>query len=145
MSGLLWLPGIIRPGTSGVYRPVRRLFPVEAGIGKSQLLDNFWRTYLTVAVLFLVTSAGISVGNVTLSVTQDVGAWLDRSVTADFLLRASRPRIDMSESVEVSDDVEALLTGIKGIEAIDRLTFLKATVNGEPVTFLARQLSDFPQ
>lgn len=145
LSGLLWLPGIVRPGTSWVYRPVRRLFPVEAGIGKSQLLDNFWRTYLTVAVLFLVTSAGISVGNVTLSVTQDVGAWLDRSVTADFLLRASRPRIDMSESVEVSNDVEALLTGINGIEAIDRLTFLKATVNGEPVTFLARQLSDFPQ
>jgi putative ABC transport system permease protein len=143
IGGLLCLPTLIRPITSILYRPLRSIFPVESLLGNQQLLDNFTRTALTMAVLFVVSSTSMSIGNTTLSVTKDVDTWLDRSVTADFLLRASRPRIDMSESEELSPDLEPGLKSIPGISSIDRMSFSKVSINGTSATLMLRQLSDF--
>ncbi len=143
LSGLLCLPALVGPGSSLIYRPLGRLFMVEARVGQRQLQDNFGRTSLTIAVLFVVTSTSVSIGSTTLSVARDVDLWLDRTVTADFLLRASRPRIDMSESESVSDEIESRIAAIPGIVAIDRMSFQKATVNGAVVTLMIRQLAEF--
>ena len=69
---------------------IKRLFPVEAQLGEQQLLDNFGRTSLTIAVLFVVSATSVSIGITSLMITGDVQSWLDRTLTSDFLLRASR-------------------------------------------------------
>ena len=79
------------------------------------LLDNFGRTSLTTAVLFVVSATSISIGNTTLLITRDVQSWLDRTLTADFLLRASRPRVDMSESDPIAEELESRIRSISGI------------------------------
>ena len=143
VAGVLFLPTLIRPGSFLLYGPIRRLFPVEAQLGRRQILDNFGRSSLTIAVLFVVTATSTSIGNTTLSVTRDVQLWLDRTITSDFLLRASRPRVDMSETEPVPDDFEARLAAIPGIAAIDRVTFSLITVNGTSATLLVREFPGY--
>lgn len=141
ISGMMFLRSMIRPVSALVYKLLGRSFPVEAQLGHRQLLDNFGRTSLTVAVLFVVSATSISIASTTLLLTQDVQSWLDRTLTANFLLRASRPRVDMSESEALPDDLEVQLASIPGIRAIDRMTFSVATIGDTTATLLVRELA----
>ena len=143
ISSLIFLPSLIRPGSSLLYRVIGRFYPVEAQLGQRQLLDNFGRTTLTTAVLFVVSATSIGIGNTTLTVTSDVQSWLDRTLTADFLLRASRPRVDMSASDSLPDDLETRLRGISGIEFIDRISFSLASTEGTTATLMTRQVAGY--
>ena len=142
-AGTSCLPSLIRPFSSLVYGVISRRFPLESRLGQRQLLDNFGRTSLTAAVLFVVSAASVSIGNTTLLITQDVQSWLDRTLTADFLLRASRPRVDMSESDPLPDELEIQLATISGIAAIDRMTFSLSSINGTVATLMVRQLAGY--
>jgi putative ABC transport system permease protein len=137
---LMFLPALIKPGAALLYRALRRLSTIEAQLGEQQLLDHFGRTVLTVSVLFIVSSVSISIGNTTLILTQDVNSWLDRTLTADFLLRASRPRVDMSESETLPQTLEPRLASIPGITFIDRMSFSLASVHGVSATLYVREL-----
>jgi putative ABC transport system permease protein len=141
IAGILCLPSLIRPVSACLFGVIKRLYPVEAQLGQQQLLDNFGRTSLTIAVLFVVSATSVSIGNTSLMITGDVQSWLDRTLTADFLLRASRPRVDMSEADALPDDLETHLGLISGIESIDRVSFSVVTVNGTTATLMVRELS----
>lgn len=143
VSSTLFLPSLIRPGCELITRLIGWKFPVEFQLGKSQLLDNFGRTALTTAVMFVVSATSVSVGLTTLSVTSDVNGWLDRTLTSDFLLRSSRPRVDMPEADSLPDDLEAQLRAIPGIEAIDPLSYSLANVQGISATLMTRPMSSF--
>ncbi len=142
-GGTMFLPSLIRPVSSMLYGVISRLYPVESQLGQRQLLDNFGRTSLTTAVLFVVSATSVSIANTTLLITQDVQSWLDRTLTADFLLRASRPRVDMSESDALPDELEIQLATIPGIDSIDRMTFSLASINGTTATLMVRQLAGY--
>ncbi len=141
IAGISCLPSIIRPVSACLFGIIRRQYPIEARLGQQQLLDNFGRTSLTIAVLFVVSATSVSIGNTSLMITGDVQSWLDRTLTSDFLLRASRPRVDMSEADSLPDDLEQQLNAIPGIEAIDRVSFSVASVNGTIATLMVRELS----
>lgn len=143
ISSLIFLPSLIRPGATLLYRVVGRFYPVEAQLGQRQLLDNFGRTALTTSVLFVVSATSLGIGNTTLSVTGDVQSWLNRTLTADFLLRSSRPRIDMSASDSLPEDLDSRLRGISGIEFIDPISFSLASINGTTATLMTRQVAGY--
>lgn len=140
IAGVVWLPTLIRPVSSTLYCVVGRFFPVEAQLGQRQLLDNFGRTSLTVSVMFIVSATSISVGNTTLSITRDVQSWLDRTLTADYLLRASKPRVDMSEAAPLPPELESQVRAIEGVESIDHVSFSLASIDGNSVTLMSRSL-----
>lgn len=143
VSGLACLPALIRPGSAMLYRIISRWFPVESRLGHRQLLDHFGRTSLTAAVLYVVSATSISIGNTTLAITRDVESWLDRTLTADFLLRASRPRVDMSESDAMPKTVAESLKEIPGIVFVDEMSFSLALANGVSATLMVRQLPEY--
>lgn len=143
VSSTIFLPALIRPGTRLLTRLMGRPFPIESQLSQCQLLDNFGRTSLTTMVMFVVSATSISIGVTTLSVTADVEAWLDRTLKADFLLRASRPRVDMPEADSLPDDVDRQISLIPGIESIDRMSFSLASIEGQSATLLTRQMSGY--
>ncbi len=141
IAGVVWLPALIRPVSSALYSVIGRIFPVEAQLGQRQLLDNFGRTSLTVSVMFIVSATSLSVGNTTLSITHDVQSWLDRTLTADYLLRASKPRVDMSEAAPLPPELESQVLAIPGVESIDHVSFSLASIDGVSATLMSRDLS----
>ncbi|MCA9050247.1 MAG: ABC transporter permease [Planctomycetaceae bacterium] len=125
------LPELIRPGASAYFRVMGRFFPVTAQLGHRQLAENFDRTALTVAVLFVVSAASVSVGSTTMSLTGNIQAWMERTITADFLLFASRPTVDMSDAEPLPDELSSRIREIRGIRMTDEITFSLASVNGK--------------
>lgn len=141
VGGAFLLPELIRPCLWIYYRIVGCLFPVEAQLGHRQLIENFDRTALTVAVLFVVSAASVSVGNTTTSLTGNIQAWMDRTVIADYLLFASRPTVDMSDAESLPQELASRIENIPEIQMIDEITFTLASVNGT-AGLLAVQLYD---
>ncbi len=145
IAGVVWLPTLIRPVSSSLYSIIGKFCPVEAQLGQRQLLDNFGRTSLTVSVMFIVSATSISVGNTTLSITHDVQSWLDRTLTAEYLLRASKPRVDMSEAAPLPPELESQVLAIPGVESIDHVAFSVASIDGVSATLMSRDLSGLDQ
>jgi putative ABC transport system permease protein len=143
MAGLAFLPILIERASNALYRVIGLWFGVEALLGQRQLLDHFGRTSLTAAVLFVVSATSISIGSTTLAVTRDIESWLDRTLTADFLLRASRPRVDMSESEALPADIAEKLKAIPGIIFVDQMSFSLVSADGVSATLMVRQLPEY--
>ncbi len=141
VGGACLLPELIRPCLWIYYRMIRCFFPVEAQLGHRQLIENFDRTVLTVAVLFVVSAASVSVGNTTTSLTGNIQSWMDRTVIADYLLFANRPTVDMLDAESLPRELASRIAGIPGIRKIDEITFTLASVNGKS-GLLAVQLFD---
>jgi hypothetical protein len=91
--------------------------------------------------MFIVSATSISVGNTTLAITHDVQSWLDRTLTADYLLRASKPRVDMSEAAPLPPALESQVLAIEGVESIDQVAFTLASIDGVSATLMSRDLS----
>lgn len=142
-SGVLLLPGILRPGTALLYGLVGRRMVVESRLGRCQILDHFGRSSLTVAVLFIVSASGIGIGNTILGVNGAITAWLDTTVTADFFLRASRPQVNMTETEPIPDNVEAQLDNLPGVTSIDRVTFSLISINELSATLVVREFGEY--
>lgn len=141
ISGVVFLPRLIRPVSAALYLLIGRVFPVEAQLGHRQLLDNFGRTSLTISVMFIVSGTSISVGNTTLSITHDVQSWLDRTLTADYLLRASKPRVDMSEADPLPSELKSEILQIPGVQSIDNISFSLSSIDGVSATLMSRALA----
>ena len=130
VGGAFLLSELIKPCLWIYYRIIRCFFPVEAQLGHRQLIENFDRTALTVAVLFVVSAASVCVGNTTTSLTGNIQSWMDRTVTADYLLLASRPTVNMSDAESLPRELASRIQNIRGIRMIDEITFTLASVNG---------------
>lgn len=141
IAGVVFLPGLIKPIAAALCFLIGRAYPVEAQLGHRQLLDNFGRTSLTISVMFIVSGTSISIGNTTLAITHDVQSWLDRTLTANYLLRASKPRVDMSEAEPLSPELEAEVRAIPGVESIDQVAFSLASIDGISATLMSRDLT----
>ncbi|MBL8815024.1 MAG: FtsX-like permease family protein [Planctomyces sp.] len=143
IAALLLLPALIRPGVQVVYRVFERFCPVESLLGYQQIVDNFGRSSLTTAVMFIVTAASISIGNSILYVTHDIQTWVDSTVSSDFLLRASRPQIDMSAAEHVPDEVRERLSVFNGLADVDQVSFSLVTVREFTATMAIREFRKY--
>jgi len=139
IAAAILLPFLIAPCTGLYYRLVGRFYPVEATLGRGQLLDQFERTALTIAVMFVVSATSISVGTTTLSITNNVESWMRRTVSVDFLLMASRPTVDMLDAKSLPQELGDRINGLPGVMLVDEATFCLASVNGRAAN-LAIQL-----
>lgn len=140
---MLLIPPLLRPVSYLVGRLVERRIQVETILARRQMLRNVGRSTLTIGVLFMVTCTGIGVGNTILEVAHDIDSWVDRTIVADFLVRASFPRIDLAESQSVPQELAAEIQAIPGVASIDQVTATTAKVNGEPAALLVRSFSQY--
>ncbi|MBM4075026.1 MAG: FtsX-like permease family protein, partial [Planctomycetes bacterium] len=143
IGAAILLPGLISPCTSLYFRLVGRFFPVEAQLGHRQLMENFDRTALTVAVLFVVSAASISVGNTTMLLTGNIQSWMERTIISDFLLFASRPTVDMSDAEPLPEDLSSRIHNIRGIKTMDEITFALASISGHGCLLLAQMCDGY--
>lgn len=129
IASVLLLPELISPMAAMYFRVVGWFAPIEAGLGHRQLIAKYPRTIVTVAVLFVVSATSICVGSTTFSVTQNIEAWVERTVDADFLLFATRPSADMSDATSLPAELREKIQQVPGITMVDEVSFCFASVN----------------
>lgn len=120
--------------------PLVALFPAIATVARQQLLDNFGRTAITVAVIFMVSTTSLIVGNTVINVKSTVNDWFTRTVNADFLLSVDLPVRDPSSSQPLPEDIASKVESIPGIASVERITFTYIDLDGTPALLMVRDL-----
>ncbi|HWA97729.1 MAG TPA: FtsX-like permease family protein, partial [Pirellulales bacterium] len=138
---VLMVPSGLRPMSRIAAWLPARWIPAESDLARGQLLTHPVRAMLTVGVLFVALATGIALGTSILNTTRDVNQWLERTIVADFFVRAMMPDMSTGMAADIPADVGDQLRKIHGIEHISTIRFVSTRVNDQGVVLVAK---DFP-
>ncbi|WP_158262282.1 MULTISPECIES: FtsX-like permease family protein [Pirellulaceae] len=127
-----------------LFKPVAN---VESMVASRQLRLNQMRSILTAAVLMLVCATTFAIGNTTIAITRDIENWAQATFSGDFLLRASKPTLNIGASDAVDSKTGRELEALGGIERLDRVHFGRALINDRDVILMTRDfdaMKEFP-
>ncbi len=141
VSCVLLLPAILPPAVRLAGWPLRRLMAVEGEISQRLVLRHAGRSALTIGVLFMAVSAGVGTSNAVFSITTDVRTWYERTITADFLVRAMMPDISGQTAVSLGDEIRNEIAALGHIEQIESIRLLRVDAAGRDAVLVAREFS----
>lgn len=148
-AGVLGLVGIvlILPLALGaITGAVARLLPpqmrVEGRIASRQLLIHRSRTTLTVGVVFIAASAAIGLANTVLDNVQDVKNWYEKTLVADFFIRATMPSMTTGLAADLPDGLDKEILAVDGVEGIDAIRLISARTGKQNVILAVRGFDD---
>lgn len=142
---------ILGPQAWLVRQPLRWFGVVESRMALTQVLRNYMRSALTVAVLFIAGSAGVGMASSIIDCIHDVHDWFDKSIAGDFFVRAMMPDMATGTSADLPEGLGDELTALEqeGLIKLDAASFVEGKVvrGKEPaddlnVIIVARQYND---
>jgi putative ABC transport system permease protein len=152
LIGLVMLDTVIlRPQAWLVRQPLKWFGVVESRMALTQVLRNYMRSALTVAVLFIAGSAGVGMASSIIDCIDDVHDWFDQSIAGDFFVRAMMPDMATGTSADLPEGLGEELAKIEQEKSIklDAASFVEGKVprGSDPsealnVIVVARQYND---
>jgi putative ABC transport system permease protein len=139
VSLVLLTPVALRPGVRLLLWPVRRWLPVEVEMSERLVLRHAGRSSLTVGVLFIAVCAGVGTSNAVFSVTDDVRTWYERTVPADFLIRAMMPDMSGHDAVTLPDSIDDEIAALDDVEKTEAVRLLRVDAAGQEAMMVARE------
>ena len=144
--GLVGLVLILPVALPAITRSVALLLPrwmrVEGKIASRQLLIHRSRTTLTVGVVFIAASAAIGLASTVLDNVQDVKNWYEKTLIADFFVRATMPDMATGLAADLPDGLDKQLLAVDGVEGIDAIRLISARVDKQNVILIVRGFQD---
>jgi putative ABC transport system permease protein len=98
------------------------LYPIlrtEGRIAHRQILRRRVRTTLTIGILYLAVSTAISLGTNILDSVQDIYTWMDRTLKADYYVRAMNPDVATGQAAKMSESLVDDIRAIDGVANVD--------------------------
>jgi putative ABC transport system permease protein len=131
------------PLAVGPLLRLTRVLPLgpEAQFAGRQLARHPIRTGLTAGILFLALATAIGFGHTVGAIVQDLRQWYGRTIVADFLVRGSMTDTTFSMAAALPESLAGEIARLGPVAAVDRIAFLPALVNGQPVLVLARSFA----
>lgn len=144
--GLVGLVLILPVALPAITRAVAAVLPprirVEGRIASRQLLIHRSRTTLTVGVVFIAASAAIGLASTVLDNVQDVKDWYNKTLVADFFIRATMPDMATGLAADLPDGLGDELLEVDGVEGIDAIRLISAKAEDENVILIVRGFDD---
>jgi putative ABC transport system permease protein len=131
LIGLVMLDTVIlRPQAWLVRQPLRWFGVVESRMALTQVLRNYMRSALTVAVLFIAGSAGVGMASSIIDCIHDVHDWFDQSIAGDFFVRAMMPDMATGTSADLPEGLGEELAQVEqeGAIRLDAASFVEGKV-----------------
>ncbi len=140
---VLLLPAVLAPAVYLLAWPIRRWLKVEGEMSERLVLRHATRSALTIGVLFIAVSTSLGIGNSVFSVNDDIHKWLERTVTADYLLRVMLPNASDNAQASMPDGLGEKIREIDGVDKVDAVKSLSIDVNGQRARLLTRDFSHY--
>lgn len=143
LVGLVMILPVALPAISGgVARLLPRGMRVEGRIASRQLLIHRSRTTLTVGVVFIAASAAIGLANTVLDNVQDVKNWYQKTLIADFFIRATMPDMATGLAADLPDGIDKEVLAVDGVEGIDAIRMISAKAADQNIILVVRSFND---
>jgi putative ABC transport system permease protein len=142
LIGMVMLNSVVMAPLARFVASVFRLFaPVETGLALKQVLRHHTRSVLTVAVLFIVGSTVIGMGNSIRDNVRDVHEWYEQAIGGDYFIRAMMPDMATGTSADLPEGIGDDLEKVPHLASIDAAAFVEAKVipaapDAEPLTVI---------
>jgi putative ABC transport system permease protein len=141
VSLALLLPVALPPAVKLFALPLKRILGVEGQMSERLVLRHAGRSALTTGVLFIAVAAGVGTSNAVFSITDDVRTWYERTITGDFLLRATMPDMSGQDAASMSESLGKEIEGLPGVQQVDLISLLRIDANGHEAILVARDFS----
>jgi putative ABC transport system permease protein len=139
VSLVLLAPVALQPGVRLLLWPLRRWLTVEGEMSERLVLRHAGRSSLTIGVLFIAICAGVGTSNAVFSVTDDVRTWYERTVPADFLIRAMMPDMTGQDAVTLPDSIDDEIAALDDVEKAEAVRLLRIEAAGQDAMMVARE------
>ncbi len=139
------IPIALPPAVRIITWPLGRLLSVEGDMAERLVLRHSGRSALTIGVLFIAVSAGIGTSNAVFSITDDVRTWYERTITADFLLRAMMPDVSGQEAVSLDESIRDEIVSLGDVQQVEAIRLLRVEAGAHDAIMLAREFSLYKQ
>jgi putative ABC transport system permease protein len=135
------LPIVLLPGVRLLAWPLRRVLAVEGEMSERMVLRHAGRTSLTVGVLLIAVAAGVGTSNAVFSITEDIHTWYERTITADYLLRAMMPDMSGQDAASMSESFRDEVAKVEGVDRIEGVRLLHIETGGHDAVIVARDFA----
>jgi putative ABC transport system permease protein len=128
LIGLVMLDTVmLKPQASLVSQPLKLLGTVESRMALTQVLRNYMRSALTIAVLFIAGSAGVGMAGSIIDCIKDVHLWFEQAITGDYFIRAMMPDMATGTAADLPEGLGEELAQIPDLKT-DAASFVEAKV-----------------
>ena len=138
----LLLPVALKPLTGFVTAFVPSRLRIEARLARRQLLRHRARTTLTTGVVFVAIATGMGLASAVIDNVQDVKNWYQKTIVADFFVRAMAPDMATGLSADLPDELDKKIRGVPGITNIETVRFVSAKVGDQPIVTICRDFGN---
>jgi putative ABC transport system permease protein len=134
LAGLvLLIPMIVSPLSAWMARLMKPFAPCQSRLARLQLLRHRTRTALTIGVLFIAISTGVGLASSVIDNVSDVKNWYQRTMVADYFLRAMSPDMSTGQAADMPDEVGEAISKIDHIHSIESTRFVRARTDNHSV------------
>ncbi|HEY2838371.1 MAG TPA: FtsX-like permease family protein [Pirellulales bacterium] len=141
LSVVLLVPMVLRPGIALLTWPWRGRESLEAQMAARLVLRNAGRSSLTIGVLLIAVAAGVGASNSVFSVTDDTRTWFERTIIADFLLRAAMPDMSGQDQTSMDESLKEELVNLDGVQRVEASRLLLIEAGGADAMLFARDFT----
>ncbi len=136
---VLLVPVALRPAVALLTIPLRGRESLEAQMSSRLVLRHAGRSALTVGVLLIAVAAGVGTSNAVFSITDDTRTWYERTITADFLLRAAMPDMSGQDATSMDESIGRQIVAMPGVERVEAVRILRVEAGGAEAMLIARE------
>ncbi len=145
ISVVLLLPIFLPPAVKLLAWPVHSWLGVEGDMSERLVLRRATRSALTIGVLFISISTSLGVGNAVFTIHDDIHRWIDRTITADFLLRVTMPDASGQAAASMPESLGDEIRALDGVERVDPVVQIPVDVGGQKARLIARDFSQYTE
>jgi len=145
LSVVLLVPLALRPAVAALVWPLGRRHDLVTQMSSRLVLRHAGRSALTVGVLLIAVAAGVGTSNAVISVNDDTRNWYERTITADYLLRAAMPDMSGQDQTSIEETVGERIAAIPGVERLEAVRLLRVEASGEEAMLIAREFNLYDQ
>lgn len=138
---ILLLPLVLSTFVKQLASLLHRWLGFEGEMAERIILRRVGRSALTIGILVIAVTAGISTSNSVLTVTEDVTDWSKKTITADYLLRASMLDMTGQDTTPLADSMGDEILQMPGVDHIETVRMSRIDAGGREAMMVSRDLS----
>lgn len=127
---LLLVRALLRPA-------VERLFGVEGQLANENLVRDLGRSSISTAALTIAVAMVTSFAVMLKSFEDSILRWVDQTVPADLFITSANPFASAAKNVHITDEMYPFLTGLPGVQAVDRVRIIDLSFRDAQVKLLS--------
>ena len=139
---VMLVPIVLKAMSKGTATLLYPLLKVEGQLASRQILRRRARATLTIGILYVAVSMAVSLGITLVNNVNDVRGWFDRTISGDFIVRATASELSAGSPVHMPETLGEEIRHLDGVRNVDIMSFIKVTAGDMPIQLCARGFTD---